>query len=166
MNIFQLLLSLRRRSAVSSAAATMATCISTARLQCAGSLGSLAPHSPDTGTWRRHKESSVPQQPARSSVTFKCKYLQSANKQFYVLPLLAKGAGTHLVLGCTSEMLTSSEEQCLGKDRTHKRGGGWEKGKMDNEKITRSFTISLAEFGQCYRVRTKAKMGNTTKGMK
>lgn len=130
---------------------------------------SLAPHCPDTGTSRRDKESSVPQQPARSSVWVKCKYLQNTNKQFCVLSLssvLAKGAGAHLVLGCTSEMLTSSAEQCLGKDRTHKRGGGWHKGKMGDKKITRSFTISLAEFGRCYRVRTKAKMGNTTMGMK
>lgn len=96
----------------------------------------------------------------------KCKHLQNINKQFCVLPLLAKGAGTHLALGCTSEMLTSSAEQCLGKDTTHKRGGGWQKGKMRDKKITRSFTISLAEFGRCYRVRTKAKMGNTTMGMK
>lgn len=83
-----------------------------------------------------------------------------------MLPLLAKGAGTHLVLGCTSEMLTSPGEQCLGKDGTHKRGGGWEKGKMGDSKITRSFTISLAEFGQCYGVGIKAKMGNTRMGMK
>lgn len=81
-----------------------------------------------------------------------CKHLQNANKQFCVLPLLAKGAGTHLVPGCTSEMLTSPGEQCLGRDRTHKTGDGWDNGKMGDQKITRSFTISLAEFGQRYGV--------------
>lgn len=108
----------------------------------------------------------MPQQPARTSVLVKSKHLRDTNKQFCVLPLLPKGAGTHLVLGCTSEMLTFPGEQCLGKDRTHKRGGGWEKGKMGDKKITRSFTISLAESGRCYGAGIKTKMGNTTMGMK
>lgn len=68
-----------------------------------------------------------------------------------MVPLLATGVRTHPVpvevLGCQAELLASPGERCLGKDRTHKRGGGWEKGKMGVSKITRSFTASLAEFG-------------------
>lgn len=162
MNIFQLLLSLRRRPAVSSAAAAMVTRISITLLQRAGSHSRLAPRSP-----RREKGCCVgppaPQQPARSLVMIKCKYLRKFN--IYALPLFAKGGQTHLVpaevLGCQAELLPSPGEWWLGKDRTHKRGGGWEKGKTGDSKITRRFTMSPAEFGGCCEVGTRAKMGNT-----
>lgn len=79
----------------------------------------------------------------------KCKYLWEFN--IYVLPLLAKGVQTHPVptegLVSQAELLPSPGELCLSKDRTHKRGGGWEMGKMGDSKITRHFTVSLAEFG-------------------
>lgn len=148
MNIFQLLLSLRRRPAVSSPAAAMVTRISITLLQWAGSHSRLAPRSP-----RSEKGCCMgppaPQQPARSLVMIKCKYLWEFN--IYVLPLLAKGVQTHPVptggLVCQAELLPSPGELCLGKDRTHKRGGGWEKGKTGDSKITRHFTVSLAEFG-------------------
>lgn len=65
--------------------------------------------------------------------------------------LLEKGVQTHLVpaevLGCQAELLAFHGEWYLGKDRTHKRGGGWEKRRMGDSKITRSFTVCLAELG-------------------
>lgn len=51
------------------------------------------------------------------------------------------------VLGCQAELLDCPGEPCLGKDRTHERGRGWEKGKMGDSKTTRSFAVCLAEFG-------------------
>lgn len=68
-----------------------------------------------------------------------------------MLPLLAKVVGTHPVpaevLGCRAELLASPGERCLGKDGTHKTRGGWEKGRRGDSKITRSFSVYLAEFG-------------------
>lgn len=128
--------------------------------------GSLLP-TPNTGTAKCEKGCCAglpaPKKPVGSSVTIKCKYLWRAN--FPVLLLLAKGLGTHLVLAqvlsCWTAMLTSPGESCLGKDRTHKRGGGWETGKTGDSKITRTCAVCLAEFGWCCGVGTRAKMGNT-----
>lgn len=91
----------------------------------------------------------VPQQLAGSSLMIKCKYQWEAN--ICVHPLLEKGVQTHLVptevLGCQAELLVLHGEWYLGKERTHERRGGWEKWKMGDSKITRSFAVCLAEFG-------------------
>lgn len=165
MNIFQLLLSPRRRPAVSSAAAAMATHISIALLQWAGSLARLAPRSPRRGDGEVREGL-----PRGSSRTPAAQWPLSAKKaNIYVLPLFAKVVGTHPVpagvLGCQAELLASPGERCLGKDGTHEKRGGWEKGKTGDSKITRVFTMCLAEFGWCYGVGTRAKTGNTMVGM-
>lgn len=144
MNIFQLLLSQRRQPAVSSAAATMATRISMARLQCLGSLGSLAPHSPDTGTSRTDKESHSSQPGARcwlnanpygtltnSSVPSHCYH---------------RGLGLTWCLAAHQRCSLPLESSAWVETEHTKEEVGGRRGKWETKKITRSFTISLAEF--------------------